>query len=628
VSSFKSATAAFMLLPTIAFAQTENTEVYEDHPSITGTRLRTDIIVTATGTDQFPEKTGQSITLINRSFIEAHQSTSVADLLANTPGITISRNGGPGQTTAVRIRGAEDSHTLVLIDGVRVNDPSSPAGSFDFGSLTVGNIERIEVLRGPNSVPWGSAAIGGVVNIVTGRDQGLRVQAEYGSRNATQIVAQGGTRLGAITASLGGGYFTDDGISAFKNGRENDAFRRWALNGRIGVDIADNLNLDLRGWYADSKVSFDGFPPPTFAFADTSQFSKTKQLGAYAGLKLETGPVKHTLAFTLGNTARDSFSPPATTPDFIARGLNQRIEYRGDAELSDAIRAVFGADREWTRFRDDSGRYSTFATSGHAQLIVTPIESLTLTGGIRVDNYKTYGTKTTFSANAAWRISDGTVLRAAYGEGFKAPTLFQLFSFYGNDSLKPETARSFEFGVEQSLIERSLTIGITAFQRDTTDQINFTETPPRADRPFGYYFNVDRTRTQGIEAFITARPDDRLTLTANYSLIDSKDRKTGFALLRRPVHSINASIDWTGPVNLGADIRLTSDSIDEDFNMFPSKRVSLDGYALVTLRAAWPIREGIELYGRVENLFDETYETVLNYGTIGRGIYGGIRVAF
>jgi vitamin B12 transporter len=627
VNRFKIAAAAFALLPTAVFAQIESIEEPEDVPCVIGTRIRTDIVVTGVRGNQYPEDVGQSVTVLNNVAIRRLQSTSVADLLSTTPGITISRNGGPGQTTAVRIRGAEDSQTLVLIDDVRVNDPASPGGAFDFGNLLTGNIDRIEVLRGPNSVPWGSQAIGGVVNIVTAPVNGANLRAEYGYRNSKQIVGQAGGAFGIITASLGGGYFDDDGISAYKNGTERDGYRQYAGNARIGVAFSDAVSLDLRGYYADSNVQFDG----GFPLGDTTNFSKTQQAFGYAGLNANLLGIKNRLAFTLSDTARDSFDPAfGTAPSFIARGRVERFEYQGDATISDTIRAVFGIEHETSRFRDEFSRYSTRMSSAYFQAIIKPTDSLTLTGGARVDDHKTYGTKTTLSANAALRVGSGTIIRASYGEGFKAPTLYQLFSDYGNNTLKPETAQSYDLGIEQSLIEGRLKAGITAFHRDTTNQIDFFGcfgiTNPRcATRPFGFYDNIARTRAEGVEVFLEVRPTSNLTVAANYSLIDATNRLTGKALLRRPKNSINASIDWTAHdwLKLGASVQTVSDSADGF-----GGTVRLDGYTLATVRAAVPIGEHFEFYGRVENLFDVKYETVSGYGTLGRNAHLGVRAKF
>ena len=622
---FKTALAAIALLPSFAFAQS-------DEGIFIANAQKIEIVVTATGIGQRREDAGQAITILDQTLIKSRQSTSVADLLSTTPGVTVTRAGGPGQTTAVRIRGAEDSQTLVLIDGVRVNDPASPGGAFDFGNLLTGNIDRIEVLRGPNSVPWGSQAIGGVVNIVTAQREGANLRAEYGYRNAKQVVGQAGARFGPVSASIGGGYFDDDGISAFKGGTERDGFRQYAANGRVGVEFSETISLDLRGYFADNRVQFDGFQPIfPFGQTDTAEFSTTQQVFGYAGVNVRFGALKNRIAFTVSDTARDSFDPAfGTAPSFIARGRVERFEYQGDAAISDSLRAVFGIEHETSRFRDDFDRYATRVSSAYAQAIVRPIETLTLTGGVRVDGHKTYGTKTTLSANAAMRVGEGTTLRASYGEGFKAPTLFQLFSAFGNDTLRPETARSYDIGIEQSLVADTLNVGVTAFHRDTVNQIDFLScfgsTNPRcSSRPYGFYDNIARTRAQGIETFIEARPTTTLTVSANYSYIDATNRVTGAPLLRRPKNSINASIDWTPRawLKLGASVQTVSDSVDGF-----GGGIALDGYTLAVVRAAVPIGNQFELYGRIENLTDERYEAVSGYGTPGRNAHFGVRAKF
>ncbi len=589
------------------------------------------IIVTANGAPSYPEEIGQAITDIRLSDLERLQSTNVADILSRTPGVTVSRNGGTGKTTAVRIRGAEGEQTLTLIDGVRVNDPSSPGGAFDFGNLLVGNIARIEILRGPNSVPWGSQAIGGVVNIVARGPSSQfsgSTRAEYGFKNNTQLVGTVSDTFGPISASIGGGYFKDDGISVFKDGTERDGFRQYAANGKVGVALSDNFDLDFRAYYASGKTQGDGFPPPFFSFADTSEFSKSTELFAYSGANfwLLDGALKNRLSFTVSDINRDNFDAPGqTAPSFISRGRVERFEYQGDANLSDSVRAVFGAEHETSRFTDGFASAKTGVSGGYGQIIAQLTDKLTVTGGARVDDHRDYGTATTFSANAAWRPTYNTVIRASYGEGYKAPTLYQLGSFYGNRALKPESAKSYDFGVEQRLIDEALTVGITAFLRNTTNQIGFDFS---AVRPNGFYNNIDRTRAKGIETFIRAQPTDRLTFEANYSLIDSKNRTTVETLLRRPKHSINASLDWTARewLKLGADIHSVSRSRDFDFVTF--NPTALEGYTLTTLRAAVPIGETFELYGRVENVFDVGYETVSGYGTLGRNAHVGVRAKF
>lgn len=613
MTRFRYAAAAIALLPAAASAQ--------DAGDAT-------IIVTATGAPQRAAESGQAVTVIDRATIEARQTIVVSDLLSTTPGVTVSRNGGPGQPTAVRIRGAEGDQTLVLIDGVRVNDPSVTGGGYDFGNLLAGNIARIEVLRGPNSVPWGSQAIGGVVNIVTALPtDGLAasLNAEYGYRDARKLVGNVSGGFGPVRASLGGGLFEDDGISAFKLGTERDGFRQYAANGRVEIDLSQAITVDLRGNYADSRVGFDGFPPPSYGFADTDGYSTTKQAFGYAGIRaaLFDGALKNRLGFAISDTRRQSFSSAAATPSQFA-GRSERFEYQGDATFTGWARAVFGLEREDTRFFDGTTTYATGVTSGYAQAIVNPFAALTLTGGIRVDDHRDYGTRTTFSANAAWAIGTGTVIRASYGEGFKAPTLYQLRStLYGNAALRAETAQSYDVGVEQSLVDGMLRIGATYFRRDTTNQIDFTYS---AARPSGFYDNIARTGAEGVETFVEMRPSSTLTLNANYTFTDARNKATGAELLRRPRNSVNVNLDWTPRdwLRLGAGVQTVGDSRDSDYVTFAP--TSLDGYTLVGLRAAVSVGHGLEVYGRVENLTDTRYETVSGYGTAGRNAHVGVRV--
>jgi vitamin B12 transporter len=554
------------------------------------------------------------------------QPSTIADLLATTPGVTVSNTGPIGGFSAVRIRGAEGEQTLALIDGVRLNDPSSPGGGFDFGNLLVGNIERVEVLRGPNSVPWGSQAIGGVVNIIThrpGYELGGSASAEYGGNDRANFVGNVSGKTGPVGFSLGGGYFRDDGFSAFSGGTEDDGYRQYAANGRVEVELSNAVSLDLRGYYADSRAEADGFPAPFFSLADTLEYSTGQQQTGYAGINAQLGKLKNRLAFTISDINRDNFAAAgATTPDFLSRGRSERFEYQGDWDIADSVRAVFGAEHERTRFTDGFAPAKTRYSGAYAQAIIDPLDSLTITAGARLDDHKSYGSKTTFSANAAWRPTDTTIIRAAYGEGFKAPTLFQLFSFFGDPGLQPEVAKSLELGFEQGVLDDRLRFGATAFQRRTTNMIDF-------DLFFFRYNNIIRSRAKGVEAFVELRPSDRLSLRTNYTYVDSEKREDSAASfvrhLRRPVHSLNASVDWNAfdTVKLGADLRLASDSLDGF-----GGSIRMDGYALVGLRASVPLGESLELYGRVENLTDVNYETVAGYGSHGRNTHIGVRAKF
>jgi vitamin B12 transporter len=617
--------ASAALLPAVAHAQSEDDQ----------------IVVVASGVEQEAETTGRSITVLNRATIETRQTVSLSDLLATTPGVTSTRTGGPGALTAVRVRGAEDGQTLVLIDGVRVNDPSSTSAAFDFGNLLTSSVQSVEILRGPNSVIWGSQALGGVVNIVTQSPvDGIaaRANAEYGYADqvsANAAIAAGSDKLqGALT----GGYFRTDGVSQAAAGTEADGYRQYNASGRLRYEFAPGFGVDLRGYYADSRVDLDGYPAPTYSFADTDEYSTAQELYGYAGLFADIGPVANRIAFTIADINRDGFDPAfSTEPAYLYRGRSERYEYRGDAKLIDQLRLTFGAERENLRFYDGFETNRADITSFYGQAIVTPVEQVTLTAGLRNDDHSRFGAHTSWGANLAVKPFEATLLRASYGEGFKAPTLYQLFSDYGTESLDPETAKSWEVGVEQSALNGAAKLGVTWFHRHTRNQIDFFSCPPADvtnpasicfDRPFGTYANVARARAEGVEIELALRPVEAFTVTANYTYTDTENRSAGYEgnqLARRPRDTASLSADYRLPfgLSLGGTVTIVGDSFNDQGNF-----TRLDGFALGSIRAEMPIGDRFALYGRVENLTDEKYQVVSGYGTYGRAAYGGVRVRF
>ena len=613
-----------------------------------------EIVVTAGRFEQRRDEVGQSITVLDAQTIETRQTAVISDLLRTTPGVTVVRNGPVGATTSVSIRGAEPSQTLVLIDGIRVGDPSSPGGDFDFGSLLTGNVSRIEVLRGPNSVIWGSQAIGGVIDIQTTEPSDhltVNARAEGGYRGTAQFVANASDMLGPVHASLGGGYFRTEGISAFDEalgGRERDGYEQLALNGKVRIDLTDNLNIDLRAYYDHGKVGIDNYPPPNYVLVDTPDVSYKTELLGYAGanLKLFDGRFRNRFAFTYTNVQRHNDNPTATpVTTFDADGRLQRYEYQGVFDVARPLTLVAGAEHEDSTQRtaspsalDPTGspnRASVGITSGYGEAILKPVDGVTLTGGVRQDQHDTFGGHTSFGANAALTPNHGrTLLRATYAEGFKAPTLFQLQSIYGNANLKPETARSYDVGAEQRLIGDTLAAGLTYFHRDTTNQIDFIfcdglTTGICANRPSGTYDNIARTRAEGVEATLLLHPTPNFDVTAQYSYIDARNRSAGADLgLRLPYRAqdtASVSADYRFPfrLSLGATATIVGDSYGDVANTS-----RLNGYALIDLRAAYEIRKGLEIYGRVENVGDQRYETIFQYGTYHRAAYGGVRASF
>ena len=598
------------------------------------------IIVTASRSEQSLSETGRSITVIDEGRIERTQSVAVVDLLRNVPGVTFVRNGGIGSATSVFIRGADSTQTVALIDGVKLNDPSSPGGGFNFGNLLTGNISRIEVLRGSQSVIWGSQAIGGVINTITRAptdDLAINARAEYGYRDTGQVVGNVAGRFGPVAASIGAGYYRSDGFSAFneeRGGTERDGYRNFGANGKFEITLNDAISIDLRGYYSDGRTDIDGFAPPTFAFGDTPEVANTEEFVGYSGLNVAflDGRFRNRFGFAYTRTKRDNFNLDVQT--FDALGRNERFEYQGIFDISDMFQATIGAETEKSRYRTGSGvaasNFDANIDSFYGQFSVTPLEGLTATAGLRYDDHTSFGSETTFAGDIVYSPNDGnTTLRASYGEGFKVPSLFQLFSNFGNEDLDPETSKSWDAGVTQKLIDGKVEVSATIFRRNSRNLIDFISCPILTgiceNRPFGTYDNVDRARAQGVEFSLLIRPVEALTWSLNYGLVDTEDRDTDLTLARRPKHSINASVDydWSFGLKTGATITHVGSQFDNGSNTR-----ELQGYVVADLRAAMPITDNIELYGRVENLFDEEYETIYRYGTPGRSAFAGIRLSY
>lgn len=632
-----------LLIAQPAFAQTE------DGSLDSGIDDSNIIIVTASRSEQSLSQTGQSVSVIDLDQIERAQSVTVADLLRGVPGVTFNRNGGVGTSTSVNIRGAGSDQTVALIDGVKLNDPSSPGGGFNFGNLLTGNIARIEVLRGSQSVLWGSQAIGGVINTITRtptEDIAVNARAEYGYRDTGQLVGNISGKFGPVAGSIGAGYFRTDGFSTFnenRGGSERDGYRNFGANGKFEITLNDAISFDLRGYYSDGKTDIDGFTfaNGVFSFGDTPQTSETEEFVGYAGVNIDLldGRFRNRFAFAYTNTKRDNFN--LTTQTFDALGKNERFEYQGVFDISDMVQATIGAETETSRFNSSSfggpvSRADASIDSFYGQLRVTPIDGLTATGGVRYDDHSTFGGETTFAGDAVYSPNQGsTTFRVSYGEGLKVPSLFQLFSDFGNLDLDPEVSTSWDAGITQKLIDRKVEISATIFRRDSRNLIDFIGCRDAdgnlivagicEDRPSGTYDNVDRARAQGLEFGLLIRPVEALTWSLNYSLVDTEDRDTGLTLRRRPKHSVNASIDydWSFGLKTGATITHVGSQFDN-----ASNTSEVEGYVVVDLRAAMPITDNIEVYGRVENLFDEEYETILNFGTPGRSAFAGVRLSY
>ncbi|WP_339824149.1 TonB-dependent receptor [uncultured Parasphingorhabdus sp.] len=610
------------------------------------------IIVSALRVPVEQDRISSSVTVLDQADIEREQPIAISDILLRTPAISVTRNGGYGTATSLRIRGADSGQSVLVLDGMRLADATTTDGGYNFANLLADDITRIEILRGPQSILWGSNAIGGVINVQTSRAEKPlegRFSVEAGSRDTVSARAGIAGKSDGFDWKIAGSTFTTDGISAKSSGIEPDGYTRQSLSGSFAVQLSPNISADVRGYWADASNDFDGFS------GDSPEYGLTREWTAYAGLNAEffDGKFKNRIAILEGRTDRENYDPRRDIRqlNFDANGRSRRYEYQGSFTISPLAEILFGAEREEQRMTNGSvanndapytltpSRADTDSFFG--QMRVTPIEGVTISGGARHDRHSRFGGNTVLSTGAAWSLNGGaTILRASYDEGFKAPSLYQLFSQYGAANLQPEKAKGWEVGLEQSFLDRQLQLSATWYERSTDNLIDFAFCPTTGALPsecfipgttttrFGYYANVKKSRTHGLELSAKLNVGGAY-VQSNYSIVIAEDRTEGSnfggRLARVPRHLANSEIGYVFPFGLTASaaVRYSGKTLDR-----VGGTSFLKDYWLADLRAEWALGDKLTFYGRVENLFDDMHETAGGYGSLGRSFYLGLRSKF
>ena len=621
-----------------------------------------EVVVVATRTPVPAWSVGNSVTVLDQATIKERQAVAVADLLAQTPGLTVASTGGIAQPTSVFIRGAQSDETVIVIDGVKFNDPSTTGGGSKFDSLLLANIGRIEILRGAQSALYGSQAMGGVVSIVSAEPVGrfdAGVTVEGGSHDTGYGLVTLGGKGDQLLWRAAADYYGTGGIPCFDaayGGRRDCNSQVGGASGQLRYDFNPLVQLDVRGYYTQSREDFDGYDTPTFAFGDDHEYGKQAQFVGYAGLRVYSpdGRLTHRVSVQYTDSQTRNYDPlgPAneglsSTETFYGIGQNLRQEYQGTWDFNSVSHVVFGAQHEHSTISTDSPAYdivpapvdhSIDINSAYAQAQAQVATGLTLTGGLRYDHHSTFGGHTTGQLAAAWALNDQhTILRASFGQGFKAPSLYQLYSAYGYAALSPEQANSWDVGIEQHLLGGRMTLSATYFQRSAHGLINYFYCGTGATNPLcqidpqGFYANIARATAHGLELQGSFKPMEDLSIDANFTLTDTEDQSPGSAtygqeLSNRPkdAGNVNVSYRWPTRVTTSAALRFAGRSLD----VSSGRPLWLGGYALLDLRVSCPVTEKLELYGRIDNAGNKHYETVYQYGTLGRVAYVGLRAGF
>lgn len=629
--------------------------------------------VTAYRTAQQLRSTGSSVSVISRSQIENRQSMVIADALRSVAGLSIARSGPLGAQTQVRMRGAEANHVLVLIDGVQANDLAT-SDEFSFEHLGAFDIERIEVVRGPQSALWGSDALAGAINVIT-RTAEQPLEAGGFLEGGSFSTVNGGGRLGlrseraAVMLSASG--LDTDGSNVSREGTEDDGFRNTTFNINADYAATPALALSLLGRHSDSTVEFDGIDAvvgglPTDADNETDASQSYLRGGARLDLLEDrwTQQVGYALTRTETDTVTEDLTAP--DPDFdraSVRGDRYALSYQSDFRLTHGDDTTPGhlltlaIDHERQEFRQRGEVYDFFGTTydpnqdqavhntGYvAEYIAWLGPDVVLSASARHDDYSDFDDANTWRTTASWKLpSTDSRLHGSLGTGQKTPTFVERFGFYpnqftGNPDLEPEKSTGWDIGVEQRWLGGRMLADATYFRADLEDEINGLHCPPPTFECTA--INQDgESRRRGVEVTVDLSLTDDYTINATYTYSDSRADDPNTAdtgrvrEVRRPLHSgsVNLNRSWLDRrLNVNLAAAYTSDREDDFFPppfFYPAERVTLDSYMLLTLAARYRLTETVEILGRAENALDADYEDVYGFATPGAAAYLGLRVS-
>ncbi len=582
-------------------------------------RFTDQIMVTGTLIPTPVNQEGRSVSIITAEDIELRQHRFVFEALQEIPGVQVTRSGSFGSSTDVSIRGLDSDQTLVIQDGVVLNNPGSFGNSFNFANFDTSDVERIEVIRGAQSTLYGSDAIGGVINIVTkdGSEgfgsSGFVEGGSFGTFRGTATV-RGGTRKVSGRATVSG--ITTRGFSSAEeaNGNtEDDGFENITFSAKGRFQPLETLRLNGVVRYQNSENEFDGFAGQP---VDADEVSQTEELalGGFATLETFSGKLNHCASMTY--TRVDRLNLTDGQPSFDSLGTRISYEYQATTKPLEQATLLFGAEhdvQEATTEVGFGGNQEIKTTSGYGLLQVTPHERVMLSAGIRHDSSSDFGAKTPFNGAGAVQLPGiDLTLRGSYSEGFRAPTAGELIF---NPDLFAEYSSGWDIGLERSFWSERVRLAVTYFDQQVEDLIAF-------DLAEFTFVNIQEFETSGVETSAHLIPHDKLVVDLNYTYLDAFNVSTTITAGNQPKHRFNAAIAWT-PMNrltLSSSVLFNGQELDRSF--------TLDSFTLVTLRAEYALTDQLDFTVRIENLTDVNYQDNAGFGTAPLSAFAGLRMRF
>ncbi|MBI9092321.1 MAG: TonB-dependent receptor [Desulfobacterium sp.] len=618
-----------------------------------------DMVVTATRTETAMEKIGgNSVTVITAADIKARNIDTIKDALGTVPGLHVASSGGLGTQTTVFMRGADSKNTLVLMDGIMLNDPSEGSRGCDLGSINLDNVERIEVVRGALSVMYGSNATAGVINIITKKGKGKPVvglKLEGGSYGTWKTLGTLSGETGKLNYALSASRLESEGFSTANkdngdipqagNTDEKDGYDNTTLSANLGYRLTDNFTVSAVARFLDADVDMDeaaggytgdGFSStypeivpdpqgPTEKHTESEKrFAKVSINNSFFDKRFDS-----TLSYQFAGHERMDYKNDGSW-DFDFKSDSDELSWQGSLHFLSNTLSL--GTLLYNESMESKSQYSTIEkcdTTTQSYWLQDQFfagDNMVIVAGVRLDDHDAFGNKTTYRLAPSYTIpTTGTTLKASYGTGFRAPSLYELYSSYGNKTLDPEESKGWDMGIEQSFMEDRFRCGVTYFNMAYDNRIGF-------DMVTWTYTQVEgKTKTSGAEAFAAYSPLSALDFMLNYTYTDTKE-PDGARLARRPYNKAALTTRYRflgkGLVNLDIlwvdDRKASAYAMDKDGHPVDI----LDAYTLVNLSASYEITPNVKLYSRIDNLFDTFYEESFANATPGLSGYVGVQLTY
>ena len=570
-----------------------------------------EIIVSATGIPTPAAEIGASVDVITAADLEAKQITYLQDAL-KLKGINVPQNGGPGTISNVFMRGLPGRYTNLMIDGISMFDPSF-SNQVLWSDVTTNGAAQVEILRGSQGVLYGSNTIAGVISQFTaiGGDQQQTLRAELGEYGTQNISLSSRGETEAIEYGFGVSRFHTDGFSAAKRPAGNDsqfdddAYDNTSINGKVRTHISDDVSVDVVVRNAEGKVETD-IGANTDALNMWSEFRRN---AARLAVNARTGQFSHQLGFTNYDNEIDNFSNSAVS--WSQDTERHVLDYRSVFDASESLQMVFGAGSD----ESHDGTNEVDIQNFYGLVQIRPFSALAVTAAARRDEHDLFGEHDTYRATAALTLADGFTTRAAYGTGFRAPTLSELYGYGGDRSLTPEESRSAELGADVKISE-AFRLALTGYYIVIEDKIGWVPARQMNEQLDG------RSRVKGGELAANFKVSNQLSFDFDVTYTDSK-KPDGDREVRVPrmQGSVAANFAATEHLQIGAVVKQVQGVLDIG-------DAKLDDYTLFDLRASYQVSDAVKAFARLENAADEDYETIAGYGTSGRAFYFGVSSAF